>query len=357
MTELNFGLTIDSYKTIASAAANKYSSVVVGQDKLSDSSMIWRHDVDFSIAAARTIAEIDENYGIKANFFFRLGAETYNLLEKNNLNLLHEIHEMNHSVGLHFDPMPEDLISENHLNQGLSSSKLVFEKSTGLKIHSFSFHNTSDKSLRFNGDEYAGLANAYSTSYFDTNFYTSDSGGYWKYRPMIEMIRDNNVNKLQALTHPEWWLVEDTSPFAKINIAAKIQYQNALNKYLSDLQSFGLPLNRGEIDQFLPTIEQLNKPYEGIVFCINSRKFTEALLLVWYLANQNYSTKIQNCFQLLDEYLHLNNVKHTEIMTKFQNFVYSTSLQATSIRQLFTSEQEIEIAASFGLLLIKHLQQ
>ena len=44
--------------------------------------ILWRHDVDFSIHRASSLAKIENELGVKATYFLKLHSEFYNLFEK-----------------------------------------------------------------------------------------------------------------------------------------------------------------------------------------------------------------------------------------------------------------------------------
>jgi hypothetical protein len=48
--------------------------------------------------------------------------------------------------------------------------------------------------------------------------YCSDSNGYWRFKPMDEVIREGH-HRLHLLTHPEWWTPEAMPPSERIDRA------------------------------------------------------------------------------------------------------------------------------------------
>ena len=42
--------------------------------------------------------------------------------------------------------------------------------------------------------------------------YSSDSNGYWRYEPIPDVLQDKSIERLQILTHPEWWLEKTATP-------------------------------------------------------------------------------------------------------------------------------------------------
>lgn len=62
---------------------------------------------------------------------------------------------------------------------------------------------------------YAELRNAYAGVLQSKVQYTSDSNGYWIYRSW-EQLLDEKHNRIQVLTHPEWWLTQEADPAEKV---------------------------------------------------------------------------------------------------------------------------------------------
>jgi hypothetical protein len=48
--------------------------------------------------------------------------------------------------------------------------------------------------------------------------YGSDSNGYWRFKPMGELIAEGH-QRLHLLTHPEWWTPEPLPPSERIDRA------------------------------------------------------------------------------------------------------------------------------------------
>ena len=67
-------------------------------------SVLWRHDIDFSVHRARRLALMEAERGVKATYFVLLGCRFYNVFEARSLDLLRQIVLDGHCVGLHFDP-------------------------------------------------------------------------------------------------------------------------------------------------------------------------------------------------------------------------------------------------------------
>jgi hypothetical protein len=86
-------------------------------------------------------------------------------------------------------------------------------------VTSVSWHNPDLANLLdFDADIIGGLQNAYGAQLRSDYTYCSDSNGYWRYRPMGEVISEGH-ERLHLLTHPEWWTPEAMSPSDRIDRA------------------------------------------------------------------------------------------------------------------------------------------
>jgi hypothetical protein len=86
-------------------------------------------------------------------------------------------------------------------------------------IRAVSWHNPDMSNLlQFDAEEIGGLINAYSGQLRRTYYYCSDSNGYWRFKPMAEVIGEGHP-RLHLLTHPAWWTPEPMAPSSRIDRA------------------------------------------------------------------------------------------------------------------------------------------
>ena len=55
--------TLDEYRTLVQLAIQNYEVAGYSDAEWSDSSVLWRHDVDFSVDHALVLAKIEKNEG------------------------------------------------------------------------------------------------------------------------------------------------------------------------------------------------------------------------------------------------------------------------------------------------------
>lgn len=176
---------------------------------------LWRHDVDCSPQAALAFARLEADRGIAATYYVNQRSEFYNLFERANARVVHEIAALGHEVGLHVDASLYELTSDKALVAVIDAEACAFKALVGLPIQSFSFHNPGPHTTGFTADSYAGLLNAYGNAVMARRAYCSDSNGYWRYEPLPDFLAGAH-ERICVLTHPEWWTPEPRTPRQRI---------------------------------------------------------------------------------------------------------------------------------------------
>jgi len=177
---------------------------------------IWRHDIDFSPAAALALARIEHEEGVRATYFVLLRSEFYNALDARSVAAIRELVALGHTVGLHLDPSAHAIATADDLDRAVDDEARILASIAGVEITAFSFHNPTEASLRFDGERYAGRVNTYARWLRDDVGYCSDSNGYWRHRRLEDVLRAGADPRLQVLTHPVWWQDEVMSPRQRV---------------------------------------------------------------------------------------------------------------------------------------------
>ena len=172
----------------------------------SDKHLILRHDIDFSLSAARKMALMDHELGVTSSFFFRVHASNYNLFSAVGISLVQELLSMGHEIGLHLESGAE-LFQSREKWDSLDAQFFTFEKMMGLKIAGFSAHEPA----RLGGLEVSDQAkirwnlkyHAYEERFTTEMKYLSDSSGRWREGPLTNFV--NQFDRIQVLIHPIWW--------------------------------------------------------------------------------------------------------------------------------------------------------
>jgi hypothetical protein len=187
---------------------NKYNFIPYQSvDEFGGKFCLLRHDVDADILSALQMAKMENKLGIRSTFFFMTRSVVYNLFSKVNSEMVKEIINLNHEVGLHFDA---SYWSNNNLllNQVVINDVNYFESNFDIKVKVISFHQPSSEII--SGDIILeNYINTYDTKYFKDILYISDSNKKWKNQHPIDIFNDPNVLNVQLLIHPMWWMTNE----------------------------------------------------------------------------------------------------------------------------------------------------
>ena len=233
--------TMSNYKKLIYLALDKGFSFISHKDEFvpERKDVIWRHDVEFEPDIALKMAQIEASAGVLGSYFFQLHSSHYNLFDNQYSAVFHQIHDLGHHVGLHFDCRYWNITSEDKLERFIIIDKNYLETTLGVSIEAFSFHNTTSFTRNCLNREYGGLINVYSSFFKDHFSYCGDSLGYWRFDRLEDVLKDDSVRHLQVLTHDGNWSDEVLSPRKRI---AKVVYDRAerlINNQIAGLHRKG----------------------------------------------------------------------------------------------------------------------
>jgi hypothetical protein len=175
-------------------------------EKPAEKHIVLRHDIDFSLTAAKRMAQKDHELGVTSSFYFRVHASNYNLFSAEGISLVNEIMSMGHEIGLHLE-IGADLLQNREKWDSLDAQFYAFEKVLGLKISGFSAHEPA----RLGGLEVSDQArerwnlkyHSYEDRFTKEMKYLSDSSGRWREGPITNFV--GQYDRFQVLIHPIWW--------------------------------------------------------------------------------------------------------------------------------------------------------
>jgi len=203
--------------------------------------VLWRHDIDGSMLRARKIGEIEASFGVCSTFFIFLRSNTYNPLDKSNLDIIKFLADNGHHLGLHFDAGYYGYnLEPTQLEKFINFERNVLEESTAIPLQAISFHDPdAGNMLKHSGRKIGGLINAYSEYLREEYEYCSDSNGYWRHQPIPDVIRKGCHEKIQVLTHPMWWAKQPLPPRKRVTKMLLENMQNILQEYDNHLEAAG----------------------------------------------------------------------------------------------------------------------
>ena len=229
--------TLANYERLVALAVEKGYNFISYTDEFIENrkDMLWRHDVEFEPDVALKMAEIEHKYSVKATYFFQIHSPFYNIFDKHYTDVFHKIYALGHDVGLHFDSHFYGINDEAQLNKYIELDRTYFEAVMGVKIKTYSFHNTTPFTQSCLKPMYGGLINVYSSHFKEKYSYCGDSLGSWRFDRLEEVLNDDNIQHLHVLTHDANWTEEVLSPRKRVR---KFVYDKAEKMY--NEQVYGL---------------------------------------------------------------------------------------------------------------------
>jgi|TARA_Y100000310_G_scaffold344973_1_gene460883 hypothetical protein len=198
-----------------------------GSISLNEKLVILRHDVDRKIKNALKLAKIENNFGLRASYYFRI-PYSYDV------QLISNIFSLNHEIGLHYETLDK-------AKGDLNTAKNIMTKELDLlrqisPVNTVSMHgnpltkfDNRDFWKNFKFSEFKLVGEVYLSINFEKVLYYSDTGRTWedgkynlkdfipknqkrvKDKPVLKTTTDvinfiNTENKnLYLLIHPERW--------------------------------------------------------------------------------------------------------------------------------------------------------
>ena len=144
--------------------------------------LLLRHDVDLSLDAAVTLANVEAEAGASATYFLMTRSVFYNLASPEGERALVRLRELGHRVGLHAVHPQLDL--DDRFDPVVA------------------WHNPDPEFMR---EPLDGAVNVMQSPYFDPDHYRSDSNQHWRSGCPHEDLAARRYDWLQLLTHPEIW--------------------------------------------------------------------------------------------------------------------------------------------------------
>jgi hypothetical protein len=144
--------------------------------------LLLRHDIDLSLDAALTVAELEAEAGARATYFLMTRSVFYNLASHEGERAIARLRELGHRVGLH--------AVYPHLDLDERFDPVV------------AWHNPDPE---FMNEPLDGAVNVMQAPYFDPDHYRSDSNQHWRSGCPHEELAAGGFEWLQLLTHPEIW--------------------------------------------------------------------------------------------------------------------------------------------------------
>jgi hypothetical protein len=147
--------------------------------------VILRHDVDLSLDAALTVAELEAEADAWSTWFLMTRSVFYNLASPEGERAVARLRELGHRVAHHAVWPHVDL-------DGRFDPVVVW-------------HNPDPEYMR---EPIEGATNVMTAPWFDPDHYRSDSNQHWRNGCPHESLARGDFEWLQLLTHPEIWVYD-----------------------------------------------------------------------------------------------------------------------------------------------------
>lgn len=226
------------YRELLRIAKGHYAFSWFGDYRTAEAgSVLWRHDLDFSVHRALALARIEAEEDVRATYFLSLHSPFYNALEGAVTVLVDEILGLGHELGVHFDPTFH--AGRRDFEQALAGERGLLAELFGREPVAFSLHNPDVAGWADERDEIAGMVNAYGAYLRSEWGYASDSNGYWRFLPLREVLESGEHERLHVLTHPEWWVPGPLSPRERVSRAIDGRAAHQHERYDRAVASMG----------------------------------------------------------------------------------------------------------------------
>ena len=147
--------------------------------------LLLRHDVDMSLAAAVTMAELEAERDVQATYFLMTQSEFYNLDSASGIAALARLRDLGHRVGLH----------------GVYPDATLDDRFDAV----VAWHRPDPEYM---SAPIRGVVNVMQEPYFDPERYRSDSNQNWRSGCPRDDLRAGAFDWLQLLVHPEIWVYD-----------------------------------------------------------------------------------------------------------------------------------------------------
>ena len=210
-----------------------------------DKFVIMRHDVEYSVERAYNLSKVEDSMDFTSTFFFQWTNNSYNILSRKNMDMVKDMHERGHIIGLHYalNGMTDMELVRKQIVKEIDILSEMF----GFKVDTFSVHRPSKDILREN-IKLPGILNAYQDDFFtfaenvteDTPVavkYMSDANHIWRYGyPDEKNILGHD--KVQILTHPFAWTKTGYDNFDNYKTLVKEKTEEVIHSIDNECKDF-----------------------------------------------------------------------------------------------------------------------
>jgi UDP-N-acetylglucosamine 2-epimerase len=187
--------------------------------------VLLRHDIDLDLGKAVVLAELENDSGVAATYFFMMRTPHYNLFSKEGTAAVERVLSLGHHFGLHFDCAAYGDTQVQTLAQHCAAEVRVIEQWFQRNISAVSYHRPNALVLTGDPELSAPLPHTYMPLFTKEITYCSDSRGEWRNGDPTTTEAFEQGRPLHILAHPIWWNHHATSPYETLLQYADRQQQ------------------------------------------------------------------------------------------------------------------------------------
>lgn len=207
--------------------------------------IIMRHDVEYSVERAYDLSRVERSMDFTSTYFFQWTNNSYNILSRRNMDMIKDMHERGHNIGLHY--ALNGLTDMQVIRKRIAQEMEILSEMFGFRVDEFSVHRPSKDVLREN-IKLPGIINAYQDDFFtfgeniteDTPVavkYLSDANHIWRYG----YPNEKNItcyDKVQILTHPFAWTKKGYDNFDNYKTLIQEKYVELVESVDNECKDF-----------------------------------------------------------------------------------------------------------------------
>jgi hypothetical protein len=162
---------------------------------------VLRHDVDSDPGAAVVLAAIEAELGVRSTYFVMLRSPLYNLFARECQDLVRELTQFGHALGLHYDPGYPPAGGRSHTEQ-IEVERRVLEDMFDLPVGAVAFHQPS----LHPGAAEIEVRGAVKANGLAGYRFVADPNQSEAVLAAYEIFRTGDPARVQLLVHPMWWV-------------------------------------------------------------------------------------------------------------------------------------------------------
>lgn len=184
-----------------------FQDIFYGQESETvDKFILWRHDVDVDLPAAKTVARLEADAEVHSTYFLMTRGMFYNLFSRDGRRTVEEIVGLGHRLGLHccLDAQRAAQLAPETVEQEVRRDFALLDAFFGEGIfqRAVSFHNPPNSVLR---KTFRWFLSTYEERFFGDIKYLSDSNASWREGPLENWLHGSSTSRFSILLHPVVW--------------------------------------------------------------------------------------------------------------------------------------------------------